>query len=85
VTHRIRRLRRTIRALCAVVVMPIVVEMSVAELVTLQRASDDDRRRRLGLPEECDPALVAARSKPGRILVVVKCAEPPDSPPPPDF
>lgn len=81
-THTIfRRLRRATRTLCAIVVMPVVVEMSVADLVSVQRASDAERRRRFGLPEACDPALVAARARSDRVLVVVKCAEPPQ----PDF
>lgn len=57
----------------ALVVM--VIEMSIAEFIAVQRLSDRGRRHRFGLPQSCTPKLTATRGVTGRVVVVVTCED----------
>lgn len=58
-----------------VLALVLVLELPLVEFVSLQRQTDRERRRRFGLPEECEPRLTAARATRGFVVVLVTCAE----------
>ncbi|MBI1735500.1 MAG: hypothetical protein HYR51_10030 [Candidatus Rokubacteria bacterium] len=65
---------RPYRALCALTLV-LSLEMSVGDFIAVQQLTDDQRRRRFGLPDACVPTITALRAARGGVHVVVTCSD----------
>jgi hypothetical protein len=71
---------RTFRPV-AILMMALVLEMSIAEFLSVQQLSDRRRRARFALAHTCKPAITATRAFRDRVKVLVTCLQPePDAP-----
>lgn len=63
------------KSLITLLLVLMTLSMSLPEFVALQRLAPDVIRARFKLPEDCEPRLTASADPPGRIVVVVGCAD----------